>query len=121
MTPVLIMVLVAGATAGTNPQLNAAEEAVAQVRYADAEKLLEKARAVPDNTRETLLRILELQGIVAATLGAAPKARTYFQTLITLDPERKLPEGQPPRVKTPFYEAKGMVSEAPPMTLACSA
>lgn len=62
-----------------------------------------------------LLRILELQGSVGATLGQGAKARGFFQTLLTLDPEHKLPEGLPPRVRTPFYEAKGMVAEAPSM------
>lgn len=113
MTPVWFFVCIAGAT--PNAPLATAEDLVANVRYADAEKPLAQARAVPDNGRDTLLRILELQGVVAATLNNPQKARAFFQQLLTLDPERKLPEGQPPRVRTPFYEAKGMVSEGAPM------
>ena len=113
--------IIAGLTAATPaPQLAVAEDLVAQVRYADAEKALVIARAQPDNSRETLLRILELQGIVAATLGQPPKARTFFQMMLLLDPSHKLPEGQPPRVKTPFYEAKGMASEGSQMTFTTS-
>jgi hypothetical protein len=113
MTPVWLFALIV--TGAPNPHLTAAEDHVAQVRYSEAEKSLGIARAQPKNPRETLLRILELQGIVAATLNQAPKARGYFQHMLSLDPERKLPEGLPPRVRTPFYEAKGMVSEATPM------
>ena len=98
MTPVWFFVCIAGAT--PNAPLATAEDLVANVRYADAEKPLTAARAVPDNSRETLLRILELQGVVAATLNNPQKARAYFQQLLSLDPERKLPEGQPPRVRT---------------------
>ncbi len=106
MTPVWIFALVV--TAAPNPPLTSAEDLVAQIRYADAEKQLAIARSLPNNTRDTLLRIIELQGIVAATLGQAPRARTYFQQLLSLDPGRKLQDGLPPRVRTPFYEAKGM-------------
>lgn len=113
MTPVWFLPCLFAAT--PNAPLATAEDLVAQVRYADAEKPLAAARAVPENPRETLLRILELQGVVAATLNNPQKARGYFQQMLSLDPERKLPEGLPPRVRTPFYEAKGMVAEAPPM------
>ncbi len=116
MTPVWLFAFALSVTAATpNAQLAAAEDHVAQVRYTEAEKALGLARAVPNNPRPTLLRILELQGIVAATLGNAPKARTFFQSMLSLDPERKLPDGLPPRVRTPFYEAKGMTAEAAAM------
>ncbi len=118
-----LLLIMAGALAAapvTTPQLAAAEDLISQVRYADAEKALAAARAQPSNPREVLLRILELQGIVAATLNQAPKARGLFLTLLTLDPPHKLPEGQPPRVKTPFYEAKGMASEGAQMLLTTS-
>lgn len=119
MTPVWLFALVL--TASPNPHLVSAEDLVAQVRYADAEKALNQARAQQRNPRETLLRILELQGVVAATLGNAAKARTHFQQLLSLAPDRKLPEGQPPRVRTPFYEAKGMASEAAAMSFSAAA
>lgn len=119
MTPVWLFALVVAAS--PNPPLTAAEDSVAQVRYAEAEKQLAVARALPNNTRDTLLRIIELQGIVAATLGQGPRARTHFQQLLSLDPGRKLPDGLPPRVRTPFYEAKGMAAEAKQMGFTATA
>lgn len=119
MTPVCFLVFVAAAT--PNTQLLAAEDLVAQVRYADAEKALTQARAQPGNARETLLRILELQGIVAGTLGQAPRASKFFQQLLALQPDRRLAEGLPPRVRTPYYEAKGIASEVAPMLFTASA
>lgn len=119
MTPVCFSLCLLAAT--PSAPLATAEDLVSNLRYADAEKALATARAAPGNTRENLLRILELQGVVAATLGNAPRARGFFQTLLTLDPERKLAGDLPPRVRTPFYEAKGMVSEAKPMLLGADA
>jgi hypothetical protein len=102
--------------ASPNSSLTKAEELVSSVRYADAEQALAAAWATPNNPRETVIRILELRGIVNAVLGT-PKATEYFRRLLTIDPGHKLADGQPPRVRTPFYEAKGQVSEAAEMKL----
>lgn len=119
MTPVWISLCLLSAT--PSGPLATAEDLVSNLRYADAEKALVAARAQPEHPREALLRILELQGIVAATLNNGPKAKAFFQQLLALDPEHKLPGDQPPRVRTPFYEAKGMASEAKPMELVAEA
>lgn len=116
----LIASLCALLAAAPNPQLAQAEQLISDIRYAEAEKALAAAWAVPNNPRPVTLRILELQGIVASVLGR-PQARDYFQRLLAIAPDHKLPEGQPPRVRTPFYEAKGMLSEAPPTRFSASA
>ncbi|MBL8957179.1 MAG: hypothetical protein JNK82_40775, partial [Myxococcaceae bacterium] len=63
------------------------------------------------NDRDTMVRIYELQGIVFATLNDAAKASKAFQSMLVLEPERKLLGDYPPRVMTPFYEARGRASE----------
>ncbi|KFE60151.1 hypothetical protein [Hyalangium minutum] len=94
-----------------NPDLSRARESLEALRYSEATKALEAARARPGNDRETLLQILELQGVVAAMLNQSAKARTAFQTLAVLAPEHQLTGDYAPRVVTPFFEAKGWVAD----------
>src|SRR5438105_2443196 len=99
MAAVLALALVA--TLSANPDLEQAEKAIGSVRYPDAAKLLAAAWARGGNTRPETLRILELQGIAAGTLNRPADAQLFFKRLLSLDPERKLPSGLPPRVRTP--------------------
>lgn len=106
-----------------NPDLPRARVLIDALRYPDASRALDAARARPGNDRDTLLQILELQGVVAAMLNQPAKARTAFQTLLVLSPERRLEGEYAPRVMTPFFEAKAWVAdnsallwEASPMT-----
>jgi hypothetical protein len=106
-----------------NPDLPRARVLIDALRYPEASRALEAARARPGNDRDTLLQILELQGLVAAMLNQPAKARTAFQTLLVLSPEHRLEGEYAPRVMTPFFEAKAWVAdnsalvwEASPMT-----
>ncbi|MBS1148931.1 MAG: uncharacterized protein H6Q89_629, partial [Myxococcaceae bacterium] len=107
----------ASATPSTNPKLDEARAQADDFEYAAALRTLDLALAVPGNDRETTLAILELQGIVWGNLNKGPKARTSFVTLLTLDPGRKLSGDHPPRVRTPFYEAKEIVERAGALAL----
>jgi hypothetical protein len=94
-----------------NPELPRAQAFLEELRYAEAASALDAARARPGNDRATLLQILELQGVVAATLRQPAKARTAFQTLLSLAPDHQLRGEYAPRVMTPFFEARGWVDE----------
>lgn len=94
-----------------NPDLSRARQFLEGLRYSEASKALEAARARPGNDRETLLQILELQGVVAAMLNQPVRALTAFQTLAVLAPEHQLTGDYSPRVVTPFFEAKGWVAD----------
>jgi hypothetical protein len=94
-----------------NPDLARASALLEELRYAEASKALEAARALPGNSRETLLQILELQGVVAVILQQPAKARAAFQTLAVLAPDHQLMGDYAPRVVTPFFEAKGWVED----------
>ena len=96
--------------ASPNSKLDEARAQVDDFEFAGALKTLDLALAVTGNDRETTLAILELQGIVWGNLNKGPKARSAFITLLTLDPNRKLSGDHPPRVRTPFYEAKEIVT-----------
>jgi hypothetical protein len=91
--------------------LSRARQLLDGLRYAEAARALEAARARPGNDRDTLLRILELQGVVAAMLQQPARARTAFQTLVVLAPDHQLTGDYAPRVVTPFFEAKAWVAD----------
>jgi len=99
------------AALAANPDLEKATKLVADLQYAEARSALEAAIKRTGNDRETMLRIYELQGIVYATLNDATKAGKAFQAMMVLDPERRLTGDYPPRVMTPFYEARGRAAE----------
>ncbi len=94
-----------------NPDLPRAQQFLEELRYTEAAEALEAARARPGNDRATLLQILELQGVVAAMVRQPVKARTAFQTLLSLAPDYQLVGDYAPRVMTPFFEARGWVDE----------
>jgi hypothetical protein len=105
------------ALAAANAPLEQARGRADELDYAGALKLLDAALEVPGNERAQLLEIYELQGVSWATVGKADKARTAFRALLVLDPSHALAGAQPPRVKTPFYEAKDWVTRAGALTL----
>jgi len=93
---------------------NAVERAAAlaeDLRFSEAARVLEGARAQPGLDRPTLLRILELQGVVAASIGRVDAARTAFRTLVVLEPGYALKGNYSPKVMAPYYEAKGWALE----------
>jgi hypothetical protein len=103
--PLLAMALAA------NPDLDKAAKLVADLQYSEAQGALDAALKRPANDRETVLRIYELQGIVYGTLNQSAKAVKAFQALLTLAPDHKLTGDNPPRVMTPFYEARGRAAD----------
>jgi len=109
------------ASADVQAQLAKARAAMQDLDYAGANKTLEAARKEPNASRGDTLQLLELQGITLASLGQEAKALKVFQTLLSLEPEFKLPGNQPPRVTTVFFEARGWVGQAKPMAAKASA
>ncbi|WP_224245761.1 hypothetical protein [Hyalangium gracile] len=108
-TTLLLVPLARGESA--NPDLPRARMLFDRLRYPEASRALDAARAHPGNDRDTLLQILEMQGVVAAMLQQPAKARTAFQTLLVLSPEHRLEGDYAPRVVTPFFEAKAWVGD----------
>lgn len=118
---VLAAVAIPAAARSETGALPKAEKAFADLKYADADKALDQVLAAPGNERATLLRALELSGIVSAILNQPAKARDRFRTLVSLDPDHRLPGDFPPRVTTPFAEAKTWLVSHPPLSAEGSA
>lgn len=111
--------LAVGASAGAAPSKNTAlvraEAQIGELAFEDAERSLDAARAVTGNDRDTLIRILELQGVVAGTLRKSDRSRERFKEMLALDPEHRLTGDYAPRVTTPFFEAKSWAAKNPPL------
>ncbi|MFT3713130.1 MAG: hypothetical protein QM817_36205 [Archangium sp.] len=95
--------------ADANALLDKAEAAMKDLEYSEALKHIEAARKENGNSRATMLRLYELQGVTLATLGQEPKALKAFQTLLTLTPEFRLSGKYPPKVTTVFFEARSWI------------
>lgn len=94
------------ALAAPNPSLEKAARLLDDLNYADANRAVEAALKQPGNDRQTLLKALQLQAIILATLGQAAKASQVFSQLLALEPDFALTGNHPPRVTTAFYEAR---------------
>lgn len=98
------------AFAAPNAALDKAQKLFADLNYAEAGRAVDAALKQPNNDLPTLLKILELQAIVHATLGQSEKAATAFSALLTLNPAFTLTGNHPPRVTTAFFEARAWAS-----------
>lgn len=92
-----------------------AQKLVDDLDYEGALKLLDAAEKTEGNDRATLQQLYTLQGIVFGTLGKEAKTRDAFRKLLLIAPEATLPADLPPRVRTPFFEAKDWASTNGPL------
>jgi hypothetical protein len=110
--PVLLL-CASAAFAQSNPELEKANRFLFDQKFAEASRALEAAAKVPNNSRETVLRIYELQGIVYGQLGQSTKAREAFQMMLSLDPKRELNGKYNQKVTAAFAAAKDWASVNP--------
>jgi len=112
-----VALLAAVANGAPNPKIGEARKQFEDLDFEKAVRTLAAAEAAPGNDREQVLEILQLQGIVFGTMNKEAKARDAFRELFTLSPDFKLEGNHPPRVRTPFYEAKEWVDSNLPLQL----
>lgn len=104
------------ALAGPPAKVLEARTLIDDLEMEAALKALDAADKTEGNDRATVVEILTLQGIAFGTLGKDAKTRDSFRKLLMLSPGAKLPADQPPRVRTPFLEAKQWVNSNGPLT-----
>ncbi|MEW5741159.1 MAG: hypothetical protein AB1938_19710 [Myxococcota bacterium] len=119
--PWLLVLISLPALAAGNPKLAEARKLADDLQFDKAAKALEAAKKVEGNDLLATQDILALEGIIAATQGKDAKAREAFRELLVLNPKYKLPADQPPRVRTPFYEAKEWAEDNGPLATSGSA
>jgi hypothetical protein len=100
-----------------NPPLEEAKAYLDKLEYTEAARALDLALELSGNDRETLLSIYELRGVIAGFLKDPEHATEAFRVMLAMDPKRKLRAKYPPRVTTPFFEAKGWVAEHGALTM----
>lgn len=101
-------------------ELDKASRQIFDQKYEAAARTLEVASRQSGNRRETVLRILELQGVAYAQLGQEAKAKTAFQTLLSLDPKRDLAGKykEHAKVQKAFDGAQAWLQDNPPVEMA---
>lgn len=102
--------------AATPPRLEEARRLIDDLEFEAALKALDAADKTEGNDRATVLEILTLQGVAFGTLGKEAKTRDSFRKLLMLAPDATLPGDLPPRVRTPFFEAKDWAETNGPLT-----
>jgi len=94
-----------------NPNLAKAEKLLDDLDYDGAALALLQAAKTPRNDRKTILRILELQGSIAASLDQKSSALNFFKQLLVLDPDYKLNESTTSaEQRAPFNQAKAQLA-----------
>ena len=107
--------------AAASPRLEEARKLIDDLEMDAALKALDAADRVEGNDRATVLELWTLQGIAFGTLSKEAKTRDSFRKLLLLAPESTLPPDLPPRVKTPFFEAKDWAATNGPTTAVATA
>jgi hypothetical protein len=98
------------ASAADKKPLARAEQLFQEARYSEAARSFEAA-ASEGVDREDFIHIREMQGICAGLLNRSARAALFFEEVLALDPEHALREDWPPRVTTPFFEAKAWLAD----------
>jgi hypothetical protein len=100
--------------------LDKASRQIVDQKYEAAVRTLEVAARQNGNRHDTVLRILELQGVAYAQQGQEAKAKAAFQQLLSLDPKRELSSKYKEHAKAQkaFDAAQAWLADNPPMEVA---
>ncbi|WP_394850045.1 hypothetical protein LZC95_21620 [Pendulispora brunnea] len=93
--------------AGVDDELAEAEKLVANVDFEAAIPVLERISKRNGLTHEQLIRTYRNLATAHAVVGHANVARDIFVKLIAIDPDFKIDQNMSPRVKAPYFEARG--------------
>jgi tetratricopeptide (TPR) repeat protein len=97
--------------------LGAAQRLAEQKQYEQALAALDAALNQPNNSRETLIDIYKLRGILSARRGRDQEAQESFQHLLGVDPAHTLSETVDPPVMRAFAGARAYWSGKQPPRL----
>lgn len=89
--------------------IDSADRAVRELRYEDAQQLLDGALQRGHLSREELIAVYALRGQVAAVADDASAGESEFRRLLVLDPEHAAPRATPV-ISGPFAQARRWVA-----------
>jgi hypothetical protein len=95
---------------GGPESLAAAETAYSDVDFERARSAATEAISLGGLSPTELVRAYQLVGVSCSALGDAPAARDAFVQMVSIDPDARLDDTVPPRLRAPFLEARGQVS-----------
>lgn len=98
-----------------SPRLVEARKRIDDLELEAALKVLDAVEKTEGNDRQTLRELYTLQGLAYGTLGKEAKTRDAFRKLLIIAPDSTIPSDLPPRVRTPFFEAKEWASTNGPL------
>jgi hypothetical protein len=100
------LLVVSALLATPDSRLSEARLLADEFQYDKATRTAEAALQLSDITRETLVGLYEVLGTAHATLDRPGRARDAFVKLLVIAPEHHLSKNQPPRIRTPYFEAR---------------
>ncbi len=106
----VVLVLLAASSEGASA-LAKAELLMQDLRYVQAEPVVEAAFRAEGLSRNDYIKVLEFRGVCASMLKKLARAKETFKILAAVDPQHELPAQYGPRARTPFREAKAWVAE----------
>jgi len=93
--------------ASVDDELADAERLVANVDFEGAIPVLERISKRPGLTHEQLIRLYRNLATAHAVVGHTNVSRDLFVKLIAIEPDFKIDQNMSPRVKGPYFEARG--------------
>ena len=111
------LVLLSALTASPDSRLSEARQLAEEFQYDKAAKTVEAALQLPDICRDTLIGLYELLAIAHATLDRPARAREAFVKLLVIAPDHRLSKNYPPRIRTPYFEARAEAARLGPVSL----
>jgi hypothetical protein len=100
-------------TSHANPHLEEAKALYKRLKYVDVPAQLEKALALPGNTRQQLCEIWELMGMAYVVLEDEKAAKKAFKKLLSIDPDYRLSPNISPKILR-FFSAVKKKYKPPP-------
>lgn len=111
----ILLVLVSAAPLAAPQRLTEARRHMDELHYDKAARSAEAGLQQPDIDHQTLVGLFQVAGISWAALDKPAKAKESFQYLLSLEPGFELSKDLPPRMRTPFFEAKSWLAQTTPV------
>ncbi len=108
--PVSFAQTAVAASGSVDDELSEAERLIANVDYEGAIPVLERISNAKGLTHEQLIRVYRNLATAQAVMGHGAQARDAFIKLIAIDPDFRADQNMSPRVKAPYFEARGVWS-----------
>ena len=111
VVPLLLVLSVTTVSAQDGPEaLASAERAYSDVDFEGVRNAATQAIDLGGLSPTELVRAYQLVGVSCSALGDPAAARDAFVQMVSIDPDARLDDTVPPRLRAPFLEARGQVS-----------